>query len=91
MYANADWDRLQADLEVHDWTGLKSMHPDVGARWLQTTILKYMSESIACKESTVQESSHPWLNNRVERAVQEKAQAAPDERNAATKRCMNGG
>ena len=87
IYANADWDRLQADLEVHDWTGLESMHPDEGALWLQTTILKYMTESIACKEITVRKSSHPWLNNRVERAVQEKAQAAPDERNAATKRC----
>ena len=64
--------------------GLKSMHPDEGALWLQTTIQKHMSESIACKEITVWESSHPWLNNHVERAVQETAQAAPDERNAAT-------
>ena len=67
--------------------GLESMHPDVGALWLQTTILKYMSESIACQEITVRKCSNPWLNKRVERAVQEKAQAAPDERNAANKRC----
>ena len=67
--------------------GLESMHPDVGTLWLHTTILKYMSESVACKEITVRKSSNPWLNKRVERAVQEKAQAAPDERNAANKRC----
>ena len=67
--------------------GLESMHPDVGALWLQTTILKYMSESIACQEITVRKSSNPWLNKRVERAVQEKSQAAPDERNATNKRC----
>ena len=49
--------------------GLKSMHPDVGALWLQTTTLKYMSASIACKEITVRKSSHPWLSKRVQRAV----------------------
>ena len=87
MYANADWDRLHADLEVQDWTCLENMHPEEGAQWLQTTIQKHMSESIACKEITVRKSSHPWLNNRVERAVQEKTQAAPDERDAATRKC----
>ncbi len=67
--------------------GLESMHPDVGTLWLHTTILKYMSESVACKEITVRKSSNPWLNKRVERAVQEKSQAAPDDRNATNKRC----
>ena len=27
MYANADWDRLQADLEIHDWTGFEEHAP----------------------------------------------------------------
>ena len=47
--ANADWDRLHADLEVQDWTCLANMHPEEGAQWLQTTIQKHMAESIACK------------------------------------------
>ena len=87
MFANADWDRLYADLEVQNWTCLENMHPEKGALWLTTTILKHMANSIACKEITVRKSSHPWLNSRVERAVQDKAQAAPDERAAATRKC----
>ena len=30
---------------------LESMHLDEGALWFQTTILKYMTESITCKEA----------------------------------------
>ena len=87
MFANADWDRLYADLEVQNWTCLENMHPEKGAQWLTTTILKHMANSFACKEITVRKSSHPWLNSRVERAVQDKTQAAPDERAAATRKC----
>ena len=50
--ARAKMARTKADaevLEVHDWTGLENMNLDEGALWLQTTILKYMTEGIACK------------------------------------------
>ena len=74
-FASADWERLDALLQSEDWSSLSSKDPDEGARHLSETLLQHASCCTKKKHVIERKSTHPWLNDAVQRAVRDKRDA----------------
>ena len=68
-YSRADWVLLKDDLTETSWEFLKQDDPTVGAKQLTSIILGLAAKSIGKREITEKKSSHPWLNNRTDKAI----------------------
>ena len=71
-FRTADWDQLNANLEMEEWTVFSTMNVDDAATHLSDRILSLAEKSIKKKVIHDRKSMHPWVNDRVLQAVVEK-------------------
>ena len=88
FYGSADWCKLQDKLSCEDWASASDLHPDEGVIFLNKAIQAAMEESICRRTVKEKQSTLPWLNERVLRAVQDKISAViPAAQSASAMRC----
>ena len=75
LFNSADWQRLNDVLHQIDWTFIRNTSPHDGVKRLTNVVLESAKLCIRKKRIKETKSTHPWLNDRVLRAVETKRQA----------------
>ena len=75
QFRSADWDRLRRMLGDIDWSFLRTMAVDLSAQKVSHLILEVATKCINRKAIREHKTTHPWLNERVLQAVDEKRRA----------------
>ena len=74
-FRSAEWDRLNALLGEADWSFLRELDSSEGAKRMTRTVVEAAKLCIKRKLLVERKSTHPWLNDRVLRAVDAKRKA----------------
>ena len=74
-FRKAKWQELKQGLQNVDWDFLESCSPDEGAQALIDKVFNLMQACIPRRTFIEKKSSHPWLNDKVEKLVQKRQDA----------------
>ncbi len=81
-YKTAPWADLNRDFASYDWySALAGLDADEAASAFTRVVMEKVRRRVRCKKSSVQISSHPWLNDRCRAAIRQKiaARGSPTE------------
>ena len=88
QFKDADWHGLSNALVSQDWLWLSAVDANIGAEKLTAHILSLAEFYIPRRWMNERKSTHPWINDKVMRLVQEKLAAEGTDAEAASrKRC----
>jgi hypothetical protein len=75
-YAKADWAAMRENLSAIDWKCMATLSVDSAAEFMREKILEEARANIPRSSLKEKKSTHPWVNAKVEKLVQEKQFAA---------------
>ena len=73
--AKADWPNLKRELQHYDWQPLKHGSAEDALTFFLEVLWLHLVKYIPRRELDIVKRSHPWLNVRSKKALQEKADA----------------
>ena len=85
-FSEADWVRMQSNIEEASWKFLSETFPSEGAQRLTEQLLQIAEDNIPRRAVKIKKSTHPWLTERGEDAVRRKHAAQGTEHEAAAAR-----
>lgn len=85
-FSEADWVRMQSNIEEASWKFLSETFPSEGAQRLTEQLLQIAEDNIPRRAVKIKKSTHPWLPERGEDAVRRKHAAQGTEHEAAAVR-----
>ena len=87
-FSDADWERLESNIEDANWDFLITTFPSEGAQRLTEQLLRITEDNIPRRAVKIRKTTHPWLTERGEEAVRRKHEAQGTEQEAdAAREC----
>ena len=81
-FSDADWERLESNIEDANWDFLITTCPSEGAQRLTEQLLRIIEDNIPRRAVKIRKTTHPWLTERGEEAVRRKHEAQGTEQEA---------
>ena len=87
-FSDADWERLESNIEDANLDFLITTFPSEGAQRLTEQLLRITEDNIPRRAVKIRKTTHPWLTERGEQAVRRKHEAQGTEQEAdAAREC----